>query len=470
MVAPMRNTIVVTSLAALAACAGGAPITEADRAILEQADAIAAKVSAARELPLKRPIAKEVMAREELGAMLERELEGEDGKKEIDAEQRFLRAVGLLPRDSDLGALYRALLGSQIAGYYDPKDRTLRCISSDIAVLQRLTLVHEIYHGLQDQYFPLDPLMKGAEGVDLTNDAARARQALVEGDAQHFTMSVYAAQHADEIRSDVANESGRELFGFGLEQALAQAAMPPYFLENLGWAYTAGAEFVAAVRADMGWAGVAEAFAKPPRSTEQIVHPEKYLRGGDEPIAVVAAAPAFARGWRELGRDTQGEATIAALLGNLGQDPIRAKRGSQGWGGDQALILETPAGAELLVWRLAWDSENDAAEFFAAWRRVLTQELDRSPPGRAHFVGERDLKTGSLEPVGRDAPPIPAAWREAIALPDGSKLAVGESGDGTLSLLFSRGRGVVLLRGAIAEAVAPNRVAALAEELFGQAK
>ena len=211
-----------------------APRTEADRKILTAAAAIEAEVALVRARPFKRPVPKQVYSREQLAAFLDKEFAKPESLKEVRDEELFLRAIGFLPADVDLLELYRGMLTSQIGGFYDPADHTLRCISSDVAFVQRIVLVHEIYHALQDQYVPLEPFLE-REAVEPGGDDVRARQALVEGDAQYFTMSRYLATHPDEMQEDIQGLSGRALFGFGLDQALAQASIPPYFLDQLSW-------------------------------------------------------------------------------------------------------------------------------------------------------------------------------------------------------------------------------------------
>ena len=52
--------------------------------------------------------------------------------------------------------------------------------------------------------------------------------------------------------------------------------MPPILRESLLFPYTGGPSFVQRLQAQGGWDAVNAAFAKPPASTEQILHPEKY--------------------------------------------------------------------------------------------------------------------------------------------------------------------------------------------------
>ena len=118
----------------------------------------------------------------------------------------------------------------------------------------------------------------------------------------------------------------------------------------------------------------------PPRSTEQILHPEEV------------------RARREAGRGHGGAAAVASRLrdraahgvgrARVRDVPARARRSEQiageaaaGWGGDRAVVYakagdSNPRHAVGLV-RLAWDTETDAIEAHDAAVRAL----DQSTPG-----------------------------------------------------------------------------------------
>jgi hypothetical protein len=457
--------LAATSCAQSVESVANAPITEADRRIVAAAEGIEQRIAALRERPFLRPVAKQVYSREQLGAAMAKQLDEEDAKKELAQEQTILRAIGLLPRDVDLGELYRGLLTSQIAGFYDPKDKALRCISSDVALVQRVTMVHEIYHSLQDQYVPLEKFMEEVKG-----DAAIARKALVEGDAQNFTMDVYAQAHRDEMAGDLQSEDPKKLAGFALEQALAQSAIPPYFADELTWPYLAGATFVHAVREAGGWPAVDAAFTtKPPRSSEEILHPKKYLDGSDPPLEVHAFVPSFARDWTATATQTMGEASIAALLLHLGDDVIHSQRGSEGWGGDELTVVESPAHGSLLCWSTRWDRERDAAEFYAAWRHLLTQpSRDSAGDVVTPFVGELAAGATRLGAVARGGPPVPADFAGELRLPAGVTASVAVPGDGEVSFLFQRGLDVLLVRGRPLRDNGAARFATVAEEFVAR--
>src|SRR3954469_16974496 len=81
--------------------------------------------------------------------------------------------------------------------------------------------------------------------------------------------------------------------------------IPPYLLSSLLFSYVYGEKFVTRLRSVAGgWKLVNYALrVRPPSSTEQIIHPEKYLVN-EKPVPVRLHVP---RGWRPLAHGTIGE-------------------------------------------------------------------------------------------------------------------------------------------------------------------
>jgi hypothetical protein len=143
--------------------------------------------------------------------------------------------------------------------------------------------------------------------------------------------------------------------------------VPPFILDQLLFAYTAGAKFVRALYAETGsWAIVNNALeTDPPVSSEQIMHPRKYLLNEGP----AEDAPA--------GDGTLGEFVTREVLG----DNPRAASAAAGWGAD-AWRLAGPDDADCteeescrnafgLTIDWVWDSRRDATEFNAALPALL---------------------------------------------------------------------------------------------------
>ena len=280
----------------------------------------------------------------------------------LDANQRMLKAFGLLPPDASLSDLYVKLLGSQVAGLYSPTDKKLYVVSRSggLGPAQRTTFAHEFTHALQDQNFDLGSLKLDEIGH---GDQSLGRLSLVEGDAV-LSQSLWQIQNltqADlgQLLAEAAGDPGTKI--------LLDA--PPILRESLLFPYTSGLSFVQGLQGSGGWDAVNAAFRKPPASTEQILHPDKYA-SGEAPIAVTLPqdlATQLGSGWKLTSADTNGEFQLAVWLRtNHAIDAATAQAAAAGWGGDRMALVDGPNGSWAVILRTVWDTAADAAEFESA--------------------------------------------------------------------------------------------------------
>jgi hypothetical protein len=324
---------------------------------------IAAQVQSIRGLQATGQVEPTIIDRATLEANLTAEFDKDNPPADIAQSEAIEKALGLIPPTASLRDLYVTLQGSQVIGYYDPTAKKLFIVSHDggLGPTERLTYAHEFTHQLQDQHFDLNSL--GLDKLHADSDRGLAILSLVEGDA----VSVQTAWMT-------ANLTATELAQVAAEAAdpatlAVMASMPPILLETSLFPYQAGASFVASLRAGTGYTAVNDAFAKPPVSTEQILHPEKYA-SGEGPVSITLPA-SFASligvGWTEYATDTLGELQTRVWLKQGGVAGDVARTAAEGWGGDRLILVRSPDGASsVLVYASAWDSQADADEFLAA--------------------------------------------------------------------------------------------------------
>ncbi|HLL25901.1 MAG TPA: hypothetical protein VK427_27370, partial [Kofleriaceae bacterium] len=306
--------------------------------------------------------------------------------------------------------------------YYDPQTKklTISASAGDDPQWAELVLAHEIDHALQDQTFDLQKFDNVPEGED---DASAARRALVEGDGIALMLEVMLARNGAPVpwsNPEVTSAIEKAMTVPGNGDALDKA--PVAIREALIFPYRAGFTFVAALRRRQPWSAVDAAFKKPPRSTEQIIHPERYL-AGDEPIAVSLDALATLRGYTVAHRTVWGELGFQLFLRAHGVDAATANEAAAGWGGDRTITLardgdRRPANA-VGVSRSEWDTEADAIEAHEA----IVKALDTAIAGsviehtrtRTRWLGVE----GQLSWVERKGPSIvivhgAPAWATAL--------------------------------------------------------
>jgi hypothetical protein len=363
--------------------------------LYRMADAVAADVEKLRGWTFKRPVRKERTTLAEAKRYFEGRIDVLLPPPKRAVMEAFLRTAGLIPAGADLRASLAGVLEQQVAGYYDPAAGTLHLVdrADDMpAFMQRTVLAHELTHALDDQYVGLEDLARPQ--TSSTEDADVVKGSLAEGSATAL-MFQYLARETMAGRVNAGEAA--EYFKKELARAESLAQMPRYFNALFG-SYLVGSAFLArgdlqSVLAQPDNRSVGQnflaAWKTPPRSSEQVLHPEKYWdpSRADEPVLVDDAAVErwlAAPGRQVLHRDTLGE-LLTALLTEPQSNRSAAEKltaadgwtnqGASGWGGDRFFLLasgsdQAVATADLKdlqgAWVTAWDSEKDCEEFVAA--------------------------------------------------------------------------------------------------------
>lgn len=320
------------------------------------------QVIAIRQLKPKNPVEPTLIDRAGIQKVTTDDFTKSNPPDVVAANERILKAFGLLPADSSLKDLYLKLLGAAVAGLYSPDTKKLYVVSTTgrIGPVERATFSHEFTHALQDQNFDIGSLQLDEVGQ---GDRSFSRLSLIEGDAT-LAMSFWMIQNlsAAELQELVAASSSDE-------SSTIVATMPPILRESLLFPYTTGLAFVQSLQNSGGWAAVDAAFKNPPSSTEQILHPEKYT-AGEGPVAAdlpTDLATRLGAGWKVAYQDAFGEFQLAVWLrGSPAASPASANAAAAGWGGDRVALVEGPNGAWGVALRTIWDTDADAAAFEAA--------------------------------------------------------------------------------------------------------
>lgn len=324
------------------------------------------QVVAIRGIQPTKPVDPQVLDEAELKVRLEKSFNEDNPPELIAANERLLKAMGMFPEDASLSGLYLELLGSQVAGFYSPEDDELYVVSrtGGLGVGERVTFAHEYTHALQDQKFDLESVDLGAVGE---GDRSLGRLSLVEGDAT-LSMSLWLQQHLTPAEQ-------AELVRVSLDpEALAiLQKMPPILRDSLTFPYDAGLRLVLKLYSEGGWPAVDAAFARPPASSEQVMHPEKY-DASEAPLVVDIpddVATRMGAGWTVGLEDTLGEFHFGVWLrGALGR-VVPANDAAAGWGGDRVVLLNGPNGAWAMAVVTDWDTPADATEFADAAGQAL---------------------------------------------------------------------------------------------------
>jgi hypothetical protein len=379
----------------------------------------------ARGLKLKHPVPYGALDEKGLKAKVAETLAADLPPEQMRALEVSLRAFGLLPEGESAGKVYGDLLGQQVAAFYDPEKKYLamverqggsggeaeldRTFGADLARrAQEGIVVHELTHAIDDQSFDLGRMAKS----DPLSDGAAAFLGLVEGDATLTMFDFVLGKRVAEVPGfglgvgTMMKDPGQlAAMSPDLPGSAGLADAPVWFRDTLLFSYLQGFAFCLQLERRGGSKLLDYAFAKdPPRSTEQILHPEKWLDRRDDPIELAwpdltAALP----GWKKAAEGQMGEEGMLILLRQAEKGPavavaaaapatpVTSAAAAAGWGGDRFAVYEKE-GQRLLLWLTEWDGESDAAEFQNAaarlgedWRVVRSAPtrvvLSRSPKG-----------------------------------------------------------------------------------------
>lgn len=282
----------------------------------------------------------------------------------------FNQLMGAFPEKMDFARYLKELMGEQAAGIYDPSTKKLY-VSRTFDVngsLGRMILAHEITHAMQDQNFNLRGM--GVEDNE-NDDRALAALAVAEGDAT-LLMSEYLARYGSLV--SIIKQIPSMLL---IDQSKFQEA-PPAIQEMVLFPYIEGMNFFQAlagrtrqnpkaaadwvVGMDPAWRG--QVFQDPPETTEQIMHPNKYLAR-----ELPARIDRFDEPTTDSSQNIFGEFGIMALLEPSIGKPV-ARHAAAGWNGDRILLCASDKDHGF-KWVTRWDTEKDAGEFAEAMAQAL---------------------------------------------------------------------------------------------------
>ncbi|MDP9161160.1 MAG: hypothetical protein M3O09_13155 [Acidobacteriota bacterium] len=343
-------------------------------------------------LPVKSEVKRRLTSREEVEAYLENNMREDKDAQRLQRSELVLKKFGLIPRDFNLGKFLVALLREQVAGYYDPKTKTVNLLDWLGADQQRPVLAHELTHALQDQSFNLKDWMKEAD-TDLENktdptpedvaddEAGEARQAVVEGQAMVVLIDyILAPLHQSLINSSEIVQTLKQQMLSGTSDTPEFRSAPIFVKDELTFAYGYGLDFVAEL---LRQRGKEKAFAgllkDPPRNTRQIMEPDTYLAG--ERIAAMPL-PNFKltfSGYERFDIGAMGEFDVSILIEQYAGRKAASDLYPQWRGGYYyaAKPKGKPSAPLGLLYLSRWSNAESASKFAAIYAKALSQRYQQ---------------------------------------------------------------------------------------------
>ncbi len=322
------------------------------------------EVEDAGGVPFKRDVPIAFLSRKELSSFLAELFDAEYPAAQARADERLLLAFDLLPEGTDLRALRARVLEENIVGFYDdrPERRRLYAVSEERALtpMNQIVLAHELRHALQDQYTDLHALLTASE-CDF-DDRRLAILSLYEGDATLVMQRFVRARLGGlgDLAGGADEGDGSGAAALGVPGLFDVPGAPPVVRDQLVQPYVAGLALAQALWARGGAAALREAWANPPASTEQVLHPELFFRR--EAPRTVSPRLTPPAGATLVSEGVLGELLLRTLLED-GQHEA-----ASGWGGDGWRLWDV-RGRTVLAWRSEWDTLPRALAFHEALRQ-----------------------------------------------------------------------------------------------------
>ena len=356
------------ALLLLAASAFGADTGERLFADIGQ---IESDLSSITGLPFTRKVPYAIIDRGQLRQFLEDRMKQSIKPEDIRADELTLKMLGLLPQDFDLRKSTVDLLTEQAAAFYDYHKKKLFILDNNGGTEAKFALVHELAHALADQHFRLDKYIHDGARSD---DAQTARMAVMEGQAS-WLMSAYMSKQAGGP-PDVP-EAVLKLMASSLESGADHypvfSQAPLYIRESLVFPYAQGIVFQDAIFRKVGRPGFGQVFQDAPVSTQQILHPEKYLEQAKPSLPPFPQSPAR-RGFRTLAEGTLGELDYRVLLTEFIGKSEGESMAAHLAGSVYQLREQKRDKSPVLAFAALWDSPDSARQYFNLYREVLKKK------------------------------------------------------------------------------------------------
>ena len=382
----------------------------------ETLDTIGERVSRIRGMSAPLDLKRRFQTRDEFASQAESQLLDEAGRRDMEVLKDLCLVLDLCSQSDDLVQLQLGLQREGVLGFYEPGEGALTVVTDpqELEPLAWLTYAHEYTHALQDQQLDLSSFKPEED----TFDASKALSALLEGDANLAEYLFYETLPPAQ-QTSLAEALQRKTDEFSMSPDVEQA--PRIIRETFGWEHVAGIQFVFRLYLEGGLDAVDQASQNPPESTEQVIHPDKYL-AGEKPVAVELSGLAAALGgdWRQRDSGVLGELLIGVYLSTfLNED--QAAEAAEGWGGDRYILLKDGQGRLLIAMSFSWDTVGDANEFSRAYLDFVDQksqgqwELVQSGENLRFWAGDNiglylsHAVDGTLIVIGPDVPTVRTA-------------------------------------------------------------
>lgn len=380
---------------------------EADE-LFKSIDEILAFVSKDTGLPIKHPVKRELATREFVVKYLEEHMKEDKDAEKLERSEASLKKFRLLPKDFDLRPFLLDMLKEQVAGFYDPKTKTMYLLDWVEPEAQKTVLAHELTHALQDQNFGMEKWMEaGKDSKDLAQDMERderqsAREAVLEGQGMIAMMDYMMAPQGLKV-TDAPQlvEAMRAGMTSSAPNSPTFTSAPKFLQDIMIFPYSDGMNFVLQVLLKKGIAGgFTGVLENPPSTTRNIMEPQTYVANEPMPqIKVAHVDELLDKGWQRWDYGYMGEYDVALVMRQW-FDRATADKVSPGWRGgyylayrkdDKKAAKDARIAPEdlALTYISKWESPEQARTFAKLYSEGIEKRYTKAVVTRPFGQGNR---------------------------------------------------------------------------------
>ncbi len=252
---------------------------------------------------------------------------------------------------------------SLITGYYsaDAKKMYVLADGPDLSALAQETIAHEWVHALQDARYDTKKQLSTVDEFDF--DGSSAMMSLTEGDAvyfeERFTRNYFGGEKRRAARSEEESIIPNDV------------TMGPLLLD-LAMPYVVGPEFVRHIIDETGDPPLERAYAKPPKTMTEILHPDLYLKGFKlKKTSATDLTATLGNGWNKTIDGTWGEFGTANFMASISGTGIETQRDDvTGWQGDK-LVQWQNGGSTVAEIATSWVDPRSASAVAGSLKKLL---------------------------------------------------------------------------------------------------
>jgi hypothetical protein len=341
-----------------------------------------------------------------------------------------MKKFGFLPRDFNLKEFLVKVNGKELAAYYDPETKTISLLNWIPVERQEPILAHELTHALQDQNYGLkgflnEPKPAANPAAEQTeDDIPLARRAVAEGQAQVVLVDYLLAPMGRSLQTTpgLIYQMEDPVVRATADSELLHSA-PMIMRETGSFPYSSGLIFEGELLQSGGkQLAFAGAFARPPRTTHEVLQPKSYLDHEKLPLVHIPdMLPLLDGKYSVYDSGSIGELDVRALMEQFGERRVAADL-SASWLGGRYITFrnavgatpdQSPSTADLsLLYVSHWKSPQAAEHFARIYAASVPQRYKNVTPQPAASCAGAKCPVSTVQFSTEEGPVIVEVWSD----------------------------------------------------------